>query len=183
LLLAVVVSVVCVVGITPVLAQGPDRNPIYATVEYVDQMVADLSGYVDQKVAELYTYVDERIGEVGGGGSDELPDWRMADGYEWTDIQYAPWEPRIYYLMKIGQGCSFGEDALAELRGEHVLAIAHFPDGEVIMYSSCLSIYPEVDVCEEDLPAGEIQVDVWIEWMGETKKQIYTVNPPQPPAP
>ena len=105
-LIAVGVLVLCVVGMVPVLAQGPGGNPIYATIEYVDQMVADVYEYIDQKVAELYAYVDA---QMGGGDSAALPPWQIADGYEWTFYQSPPWEPAIYYLQKVGQGCSFGD--------------------------------------------------------------------------
>ena len=77
-LIGVGVLVLCVVGMLPALAQGPDQNPIYATIDYVDQQISALLDHVTQEVARL----DARIDAVGGGSAGD--DFDLATGDAWT---------------------------------------------------------------------------------------------------
>ncbi len=89
LLVAAAALVLFVVGLAPVFAQGPGGNPIYATIEYVDGRISELTTYVDQHFAGLLDYVgqevarlDARIDDLGGGSVGE--DFGLAPGDVWT---------------------------------------------------------------------------------------------------
>ena len=181
LLIAVGVSVLCVVGIGPVLAQGPGGNPIFATIEYVDERISELTAYVDQKVAELYVYVDESIAEIGGGGV-ALPSWDLPGGWEWGPLDPEQPDGQVG-LYPVGLGCVFGENASVPVlfSNTHAVGIAHLPDREVYLRGDCSFLNPYGRLVAVDLPESDVDVDVWIEWLGEARQATYTVSPPTIP--
>ena len=177
-LIAAGVLVLCVVGIMPLMAQGPDQNPIYATIDYVDERISDLTGYVDQKVAELYVYVDERIAEIGGGAGEdfELPGEEYWTGTAYTcggvnrlalSTEYDPDNPE--------KSCSWNGVQLTHpvwggAPRVDARAVAKYGEETAGYGVGCckdmtflgLSRLPE---------AGEIiDVEIWLFWMGTTKQ-------------
>lgn len=179
-LAAVSLVVLFVAGMVPVLAQGPGKHPRFATIKYVDQMVADLYEYIDQQIATVYNYVDEQI---GGGGVVAPPPWELPAGWEWGFSD--PDDPSSGLgLYTAGPWCAFGENASVPVLGSnsHASGIAHFPDREVYLRGDCTFLYPYGGrLFPEDLPGSAIDVDMWIEWLGETKHATYTVSPPAIP--
>jgi hypothetical protein len=174
LLVAVGVLVLCIVGIVPVLAQGrgPGGNPIYATIEYVDQIVGDVYEYIDQQIAAVYAYVDEQI---GGGGGVAAPAWQLAEGYE------VDWDGEQLWLRPVPQGCISTElGPTIWIHGE-VYGIAHLTDTDNVVRGMCdLLAISYVDT-PDDLPVDGFEMELWFSWMGETKKATYTVSPPYLP--
>jgi hypothetical protein len=183
LLVGVGVLILCVVGIVPVLAQGPDQNPILATIEYVDQAVTDLYEYIDQKVAELYAYVDEQIGGGGGGG----PDFDLPPAEWYSDVYYmeAPPTPQgvPYPRFTIGEptgptfleyGCRWNGSQMTWLVDGRALAAVQ-PDGpEAYGTGTCVSItFQEFPT----LTGGEtIDIYVTFFWMGAVKEAHWVAN-------
>ena len=93
-LIGACVLVLCVVGMLPVLAQGPDENPIFATIEYVDQAISELATSFDQHIAALtddiaqeVARLDARIDAVGGGSVGE--DFDLPDEQDWQTQAYS----------------------------------------------------------------------------------------------
>jgi len=169
LLIAAGVSVLCLVGMLPVLAQGPGNNPIFATIEYVDQ-----------KVAELYAYVDEKIAEVGGGGG---PDFDLPDQGDWTGEAYTRVEGEhtegvlTLYQSDPEKTCSWngapihGPTALVETR-----AVARY-DGAPLGYAYGYCGYIYFEGLSGLPPVGEtVKVDVWFFWMGKEKKTTVPIT-------
>ena len=173
-LIAAGVLVLCVLGMLPVLAQGPGQNPIFATIEYVDQMVAGLYEYIDQQIAAVYAYVDEQI---GGGGGVAPPAWELAEGYE------VDWDGEQLWLRPVPQGCVSPE--LSENLYVHaeVNGIAHLPDTDNVVQGSCYLLWIYYVDTPDDLPESGFEMELWFSWMGETKKATYTISPPYLPPP
>ncbi len=174
-LIVVGVLVLCVVGMVPVLAQGPGGNPIYATIEYVDQMVAELYEYIDQQIAAVYAYVDEQI---GGGGGVAPPSWELAEAYEW----YWTWpgEDTEVFLRAAGLGCVLSESPSMpfDFNPGPAWGVAHFPDADLHFSGSCNRVeHMARALYAEELPESDIEVEIWVEWLGETKYATYTVSP------
>ena len=172
-LLGVGVLFLCAVGILPVLAQGPGGNPIFATVDYVDQKVSQLYAYIDQQVDAVYDYVDEQI---GGGGGVAPPAWEVAEGYEWY---YAwPEEDTEVFLRSTGASCALSEDPTVPIYGTLAWGVAHLPDREVYLRRDCTYMEPWLaSLYAEDLPEYDVEIEIWVEWLGELKHATYTVSP------
>lgn len=89
------------VALMPVFAQGPGppANPIYATVEYVDQRFEELKSYADQQLAALSDEIagvydhfaqeidrlDARIDQIGGATG---PDFDLPAQEDWIVSAY-----------------------------------------------------------------------------------------------
>jgi PKD repeat protein len=181
-LVAVGVLALSLVGILPVLAQGPGGNPIYATIDYVNA-----------RLDEVWAAI-EAIGGGGNGVDFHVPPpevWNAAayttdDGGEITHTLwlYPPDPP-----MDPNNTCSWNGEIIVDLVSPIAAkvparAIATYQD-EVLGYAvgSCRWIdFHSVT----DLPApGEtIEVDVWMFWMGTEKHITIPVTitpPPRPP--
>ena len=106
--------VLCLAAMTPVLAQGPQGNPIYATIEYVDQRFEELKNHAHQQFAELSDEIagaydhfaqeidrlDGRIDQIGGvtGPDFDLPaqeDWNVS-AYTYSNSQGC-----VYHLLTL----------------------------------------------------------------------------------
>ena len=178
LLIGVGVSVLCVVGILPVLAQGPGpgRNPLFATVEYVDERVAELYQYIDEQIAAVYAYVDEQIAEVGGGGGPDfdLPGpgemWydcftRQVDEYRtapvlwigvWNPVRSCSWHGVEIWDKPGGWGVD--TRAIVSYNGD---PLGYGFGNCITMDFRGLTYLPDI---------GEtVDVDIWYYWMGKEK--------------
>jgi len=168
------VCVLCLVAIVPVLAQGPGHNPVLATIEYVDQKIAEVSGYVNQEIDRLDARIDG-IGSGGGGPDFETPE-------SWWPTVYAA-EHRIELW---GNWCTWNG---APLRGYNFVepvearGIATH-NGNVLGYGfgTCTSMFFDQLAYVPDV--GEtIQLQIWYSWMGgeETVSVPVTIvnEPPQ----
>jgi hypothetical protein len=193
------VLVLCLLGILPVLAQGPDQNPIYATIEYVDQVVSEMAASFDQQIAALtddiaqeIARLDARIDAVGGGsvGEDfDLPDeqdWhiraysRTEAGQTVVALSLSSWDPD-----DLGRTCSWNGVPITQwapdIPGVQTRAVARYngaPLGYAVgtcnqMSFGALSYLPEV---------GEtVEVDISFFWMGKEKQITIPITVTEPP--
>ena len=193
--IAVGVLVLCVVGIMPLTAQGPGGNPIYASIEYVDQMVADLYEYIDQQIEAVLVHLgqevarlDARIDEVGGGGGTgpdfDLPadeDW-IIQAYTYSN-PYGCTDPVLHIASNdptafTGKSCTWqGTDI-----GNVPARVIATNQGQIVGYGtgSCSAISFRNDVV---LPAvGEtVDFDMWFLWMGTEKTMTVSRTVTEPP--
>lgn len=207
-LISVGVLVLCGVGMLPVLAQGPDQNPIYATIEYVDQRISELTDYVDQNLGDLHQSVDQQfdevwaaIDELGGGGTG--PDFDLPADQDWLVDAYT---------YSNAQGCSapylrvatdaYGDNPAAtcnwqgvSLLPHHPISIPNYPTGQAAAARAAARYGGEVvgygtggcgDILFRELeylpaPGEAIEVDIWVFWMGAEKTTTISPSVVQPP--
>lgn len=143
--------------------EPPVPNVVFATVEYVEERITELR-------TELQNYVDEQI---GSGAPVALPPWEVPQAYE-----FSYWEEYLA-LEAVGQLCVLSEDT-QQVVGASTFVILRLSDKNFYESGACwLIVLPQLQ--PEDLPESDFDVDIWFEWMGETKKATYTVSPPEPP--
>lgn len=178
---------------------GPPESPVFATIQYVDQLIAAVYAYVDGQIAAVLGYVgqevarlDARIDGIGGGeaGPDfEVPGpekWgaeiltaerRLVLRTSWIQGDTCTWNgvPLVDWAMESGPIGHPWMPVYARGRATH--------GGNVLGYGvgTCGGI--QFDELVYVPGFGEtIQVDIWLFWMGREKSVTVPItivsNPP-----
>lgn len=158
-----VAVLVLLLGIPAVVkAKPPDELGPLASVQYVDQAIADTVALIQEKLDILSGRVTALEGG-GGGGVDFVPAQGWIGSIVEGGIIIEPTTPCLWNETEIHSSSI------------QVRAIAHLPNnGEKYGSGTCASVYFE-GVEPVGLP-GTLETDFWFWWMGKEKYNKYTVN-------
>ena len=163
---------------------GPPENAVFATIDYVDQLIGAVYAYVNQQIADLLAYVDGQIATVldhvgqevarldakidgiGGGGGETF------DVPAATDLllRYDKWPDGAATVIVHPYPCRWHDiDIASQVQTRAELRIAG-AEGSEYGVGRCQDTWPHFENAPALNAGDEVNVDIVYWWMGISKE-------------